>query len=209
MGSAPYMAPEQWHNAHGVGPAADIYSLGIVAYEALTGRLPFEAPRTHEYYALHRQADVPRVGGDLPPELDRVIQRALAKDPEARHHDVMEMAAELRAVLRVQPREQLRSSAQQWKDRAGASELLWGGDALVDLERWTREAPPGALSELECSFVAASQRRARRIRWARRSLVMVAAMVFWINPVEPAKFCPRRPKGLKSGQSTLLYTGPS
>jgi len=176
MGSAAYMAPEQWKNAHAVGPAADIYSLGIVAYEALTGRRPFDAATTHQYYALHQEADVPLVGGDLPPGLDRVIHRALAKDPSARHHDVMELAAELRAVLRVQPREQLRSSAQQWKDRAGAPGFLWGGDALADLERWTREAPPGALSELECSFVAASQRRARRIRWARRSLVMVAAV---------------------------------
>ncbi|HEX7838288.1 MAG TPA: serine/threonine-protein kinase, partial [Kofleriaceae bacterium] len=56
IGSQPYMAPEQWSNAEDVGPAADIYSLGIVAYEALTGRVPFTAERTEDYFRLHCHA---------------------------------------------------------------------------------------------------------------------------------------------------------
>jgi WD40 repeat protein/serine/threonine protein kinase len=176
MGSAPYMAPEQWNNARSAGAAADIYALGVVAFEALTGCRPFGGKTTNEYYRQHLHGDVPQLPGDLAPGLDRVIRRALSKDPDARHRDVMELASDLRAVLRAQPREQLRSSAQQWSDRARSRGLLWGGDELADLERWTRTAPAVALSDLECSFVAASQRRARRFRWLRRSFVMLAAL---------------------------------
>jgi WD40 repeat protein/serine/threonine protein kinase len=176
MGSAPYMAPEQWNNARDVGPASDIYSLGVLAYEALTGRRPFQAVHSNDYYRQHVSVEMPPLGGDAPPELDRVIGRALAKEPAGRHRDVMELASELRAVLRTQPREQLRSSAQQWGDRARPAALLWGRDALADLERWAQRAPADGLSELECSFVAASQRRARRLTWVRRSLVVLIAL---------------------------------
>ncbi|HEX8110338.1 MAG TPA: hypothetical protein VF516_21550, partial [Kofleriaceae bacterium] len=84
-----------------------------------------------------------------------------------------ELAAEFHAVLRAQPREQLRSAAQHWQDRARPRSLLWSRDVLAEVERWTQPASR-KLSELECSFVAASQRRARRIRWVRRSLAMLA-----------------------------------
>jgi WD40 repeat protein/serine/threonine protein kinase len=175
LGSRPYMSPEQWSNAATVGPATDIYSLGVVAYEVLTGRVPFSAESTGEYYRQHRHAEVPSLGGEFWPDLDRVLQRALAKDPEHRHSNALELASELRAALQVQPREHLRSSAQQWEARARSPGLLWKGDMLADIARWQRRSPSGELSELECSFVAASQRRARRGRWLRRSLLVLAA----------------------------------
>jgi WD40 repeat protein/serine/threonine protein kinase len=173
IGSAPYMSPEQWGDPCAVGPASDVYSLGCVAYEALTGHAPFTAANTDEYYKQHLRADPPSLGTGFSPELDRVLQRALAKAPEARHASPLELSAEFGAVLRAQPREQLRSAAQHWEDRARSPSLLWGRDVLAGVERLTERAS-GALSELECSFVAASQRRALRIRWVRRALVLVA-----------------------------------
>jgi serine/threonine protein kinase len=59
VGSRPYMSPEQWGKASDVGPSADIYSLGIIVYEALTGQLPFPAASTDEYFRYHCQAPVP------------------------------------------------------------------------------------------------------------------------------------------------------
>jgi|GEM_PF-3087544 len=176
LGSAAYMSPEQWNNACAVGPASDIYSLGVVVYEALTGHAPFIATNTDDYYRCHLNGAVPHLSGDFSSDLDRVLQRALAKSPEARHGNVLELAAELRAALRATEREQLRISALQWGDRAQAPGLLWGPDVLADYERWTRRAPSGALSALECSFVAASQRRARRGAWIRRAGVGLAVI---------------------------------
>jgi WD40 repeat protein/serine/threonine protein kinase len=176
IGSSPYMSPEQWGDARAVGPASDIYSLGVLAYEALTGRVPFAAESDGACYRRHLDADVPPLGGDFPPGLDRVIRRALAKTPEARPLSALALAAELREALRASERELLRTSAQQWAARDRAPGLLWGGDVLAEVDRWTQRAPSGVLSELERSFVAASRRRAQRRAWLRRLLVATVAV---------------------------------
>jgi WD40 repeat protein/serine/threonine protein kinase len=166
MGSSPYMSPEQWTNAKAVGPATDIYSLGILTYEALTGRRPFIAENTSGYYRLHLHAEVPLLGDDFTPELDRLVQRALAKDPDARHRDVKELASELRAALQVQPREQLRSLAAVWDARARSPALLLKSNDLM--------ATPKVIGELERAFVAESRRHAVRSARVRRALAVSA-----------------------------------
>jgi WD40 repeat protein len=168
------MSPEQWCDPWSVGPATDIYALGCLAHEALTGRTPFTAPSGPAYYDLHLRAEVPTLAGAFPVGVDRAIRRALDKSPEARHESALELAAELRAALRAEPREQLRSAAQQWDDRARSPGVLWGAADLIEV---SRAIPPDTMSELECSFVAASQRRARRVRWARRTIAGAAAVI--------------------------------
>jgi WD40 repeat protein/serine/threonine protein kinase len=176
IGSRPYMSPEQWGDPCAVGPASDIYSLGIVAYEALTGRVPFTGASSDEYYRRHLHAEVPPLGGDFSADLDRIIRRALAKSPEDRHGNGLELAAELRAALRADPREQLRSLTRQWRERDRSPDLLSRGQVLADLERCARSTGKAALSELECSYLADSQRRARRVVWVQRWLVALAVM---------------------------------
>ncbi len=178
------MAPEQLRNAARVGPAADIYSLGVVIYETVTGRRPFAGKNTTEYRQLHGYGEVPPVGIAAPSlwfgvskEIDHVLQRALSKYPESRQRTVVDLAADLRAVLRTSDREQLRAAAQQWEDRAHLPGLLWGDDVLADAEVVANAAAEGGLSELECSFIVASQRRARRRLWGRRALVALAGLV--------------------------------
>jgi serine/threonine protein kinase/DNA-binding beta-propeller fold protein YncE len=177
VGSRPYMSPEQWGNASGVGPAADVYSLGIIIYEALTGRLPFPAESTDDYFRYHCQAPVPVLGRGFSPDLDRVVFRALAKVPEHRHGNVLELAADLRAVLQADPREQIRSWTRRWHERGRSPDLLARGQVLKDVERYVHRVGEEALSDLECSFVMNSQRLARNIRWFLRSLVALAAVV--------------------------------
>jgi serine/threonine-protein kinase len=292
IGTPAYMAPEPWSRAVAVGPSADLYALAVVAYEALTGRRPFEGMSRADFVELHSHGKVPPLGGSFPPALDPMFQRALAKRPEDRFRTALELAEALRksaglgasgadlpridagvrdawlarapqplaesvAVLgsarnahqahiatlelarnllryllavalatRVQVREgqddpallelvraldrrelsteervrllrslvrpltsrrsaeveaqarmrdQIRVAAHQWHDRARPSVLLWRGEVLADLERWTRQ-PAGAapLGKLEASFVAASRRAGRRAWWIRRLLAAAA-----------------------------------
>ena len=84
-GTPAYMAPEQIDGAE-IDARTDIYSLGIMAYELITGRQPFTGP-IHRVLQAHREEPVPplsvsRVG--LPTDLEEVVRRATAKDPRAR-----------------------------------------------------------------------------------------------------------------------------
>jgi WD40 repeat protein len=200
------MSPEQWADPWGVGPSTDIYSLGCVAYEALIGRTPFSAADNRSLYELHARAEPPPLGDGFPPDVVKVLRRALAKLPDARHQSALELAAGLRAALRAEPREQLRSSAQQWDDRARHPGLLWGRDALADVER---SVPIDTLSELECSFVAASHRRARHGVWVRRVLVAVAvasafvALQYRTNLAEQQARVERELAAVRAAESAL------
>jgi serine/threonine protein kinase len=177
LGSHPYMSPEQWMNARAVGPATDIYALGVIVYELLTGRRPFKGANTYEYCELHCRAKVPPLGGDLPRALDRVLRRALAKYPEDRYDSALEVASDLRAVLQADPHEQLRSLTRRWHERGRSPDLLARGQVLKDIERYVHRVGEEALSEVECSFVVHSRRLARRIRWFLWSLVALASFV--------------------------------
>ncbi|HEX8113736.1 MAG TPA: serine/threonine-protein kinase, partial [Kofleriaceae bacterium] len=98
LGSPPYMSPEQWCDPLSVGPRSDLYALGVMAYEALTGRQPFTGPTIAAIGEQHCNAEVPPVGESYPPTLDRVFQRALAKHPGDRPASAIDFARELRAA---------------------------------------------------------------------------------------------------------------
>jgi WD40 repeat protein len=98
VGSPPYMSPEQWGNAVTVGPASDLYALAVVAFEALTGRRPFQGATMAECAELHRHGKVPALGASFAPALDRMFDRALAKRPEHRWGTALELAGALRAA---------------------------------------------------------------------------------------------------------------
>ncbi len=89
MGTAQYLSPEQAQGKE-ITPASDLYSIGVVLYEALTGRVPFEAD-TPVAVALKQVREVPRrpssINPEVSPALDAVVMRALAKEPERRFKD--------------------------------------------------------------------------------------------------------------------------
>ena len=89
MGTAQYISPEQAQGKE-TTPRSDIYSIGVILYEALTGRVPFEGDSAVAV-ALKQVSEAPRrpsaINPDVPPALDAVVMRALAKDPDARFKD--------------------------------------------------------------------------------------------------------------------------
>src|SRR5262249_35040904 len=134
--SPPYMSPEQWVDALSVGPRSDLYSLAIMAYEALTGRQPFVGPTIAAIGEQHCNADVPPVGDQFPAALDRVFRRALAKNPDDRPASGLAFARELRAAAQADSsppldRPTLRS---EQLARPGARRRVWlaaGGATLA------------------------------------------------------------------------------
>jgi eukaryotic-like serine/threonine-protein kinase len=97
VGSPLYMSPEQMR-AHPIDGRADVWALGTVLYELLTGELPFDAESVAEICnrVLRQPPPSPRVlRKDLPPELESVILRCLEKDPNRRMPDVAELASAL------------------------------------------------------------------------------------------------------------------
>jgi hypothetical protein len=100
LGTAGYLAPEQAQGQRAT-PASDRYGLAVVAYELLTGRRPFESESPTAEAAAHVNAPVPAISAeaDVPPELDDVFRRALAKDPAARHPSATAFVDDLRRAL--------------------------------------------------------------------------------------------------------------
>ncbi|HEX8070593.1 MAG TPA: protein kinase [Pyrinomonadaceae bacterium] len=103
MGTFGYMAPEQLTGG-AVDARADLFAVGVMVVEALTGQRPFNGATYHELLTnvLHGTYRLP---GDTPAarRLDRVLQRALAKSAAARHATAAELAAELIPALRACP----------------------------------------------------------------------------------------------------------
>jgi predicted Ser/Thr protein kinase len=100
LGTAGYLSPEQAQGDR-AGSASDRYALGIVAWELLTGRRPFESESPTAEAAAHVNAPIPAVSaaGDLPRQLDPVFERALAKDPTQRYGTAGEFVADLRSAF--------------------------------------------------------------------------------------------------------------
>ncbi|WP_405102051.1 protein kinase domain-containing protein [Micromonospora sp. NBC_01412] len=83
LGTASYISPEQATGAVAT-PASDVYALGVVAYQCLAGRRPFEGDNPLEI-AMRHVRDAPRpLPGDIPPPVRAIVERAMAKDPTAR-----------------------------------------------------------------------------------------------------------------------------
>ena len=172
LGSPPYMSPEQWVDPLTAGPRSDLYSLGIMAYEALTGEQPFTGPTIAAIGERHCNAEVPPIGDRFPAALDRVFKRALAKAPADRPASALAFASELRAAAfpaldadrsGVRPSELGGSLARRRISlvAAGAAALVVGGVAVYTFmaeasdDRAPRLAPAAVARTVEAAPASA------------------------------------------------------
>ena len=126
VGTANYMAPEQLRSANKAGPTADIYALGTILYELLTGCVPFQAPTFMAVMRLLEKEDplpVSRLAYNCPTDLETICLKCLAKNPTQRYASAADLAADLRRFLAGEP---------IMARRPGLTESVW---------RWARNRP--------------------------------------------------------------------
>lgn len=132
MGTASYMSPEQTRGLQ-LDQRTDIWSLGVILYELVAGRPPFEGLSTSDVVAsILRNEPVPlqRFSPEVPDELHRIVRKALQKDPDERYHLAKEMAIDLKNLRRdLELNAELERSVQP----VGSADLRSGFQSRTDI----------------------------------------------------------------------------
>jgi eukaryotic-like serine/threonine-protein kinase len=187
LGTAAYLSPEQAQGKE-AGPASDIYSLGVCAYQLLTGRLPYEYSSLTEL-ALKQQNErfepIRDFRPEVTPELDRAIQLCLSRDPEARYGSALELAEALEAGVEgdvTQATRRLEATAASSGDDAtqalAATQAIPQGEVPSHAMPDRTQAIPPARRRQTTAAPAARRKQSRR-RWANfvAGLAVLAAGV--------------------------------
>jgi hypothetical protein len=118
LGTPTYMAPEQAEGrGKDVGPASDIYALGVILYETLTGRPPFRGDSVHAVLEQVLRKDPPplrQVQPRVPVDLETICLKCLQKDPARRYATAADLAEDLRRFLHHEP---IRARPVGWAER--------------------------------------------------------------------------------------------
>ncbi|MEV4196833.1 protein kinase domain-containing protein [Micromonospora globbae] len=140
LGTASYISPEQAMGQVAT-PASDVYALGVVAYQCLAGRRPFEGDNPLEIAMKHVQETPRPLPADIPPQVRAVVERAMAKDPAARWPSAAALASVARQ-LKVALSQQARAAGQTRPiSGAPASPAAAPGRAQVPAPQQSRPVP--------------------------------------------------------------------
>jgi serine/threonine protein kinase len=148
LGTAKYMSPEQAMGER-VGPASDLYSLGVVLYEMLTGRVPFEGGTPAEVSAKHSSGGSaapphPReVNPEVPEVMDALVARLLCRDPAGRYASAAELIEELGRVREGLAALPPSAEQQQQQQQQQATTTAAMGPPLAPTPRQPPQAEPG------------------------------------------------------------------
>ena len=170
IGTPQYMSPEQCSQDAEIDGRSDIYSLGVILYEMLVGHVPFSAESPTMVMMKHLQEPVPSVldeRSDVPPQVGRVVARAMAKVPDNRYQNVAELIEDLVIASGMS----IRRSASPIATSTAASAAASDEPDEVTMVR-TREEPPPAHT-------------------ARRAPVTVPVQSY-VPPPPPANFNPMK-----------------
>jgi serine/threonine protein kinase len=182
---AEYMAPEQ-ADGQAVDGQADVYSVGVMLYELLSGEVPFHGATPEDTLALMRTQPVEpprerRPDHPLPRELEAVCMKALARDPRQRHRSPREMSQALRAVVSLLG---LRAD-----EPLGSTSFGEGGGVIAETASAGRMTMPG------------EQMRSHTKFWLGAALLAGVCVAVLLNPiVEPTPSSPQASRSLGSAR---------
>ncbi|GGA33172.1 hypothetical protein GCM10007416_02350 [Kroppenstedtia guangzhouensis] len=179
MGSVHYFSPEQARGGL-IGHKSDIYSLGVVLYEMVTGRLPFDGDSAISIAMKHLQDPVEDPSGlnpDVPPEIHRIILKAMEKDPDQRFETALEMKQELDEIFHYDRMEEPRLRTDR-HESAGAKPYAAAGAASSDGGDGSRQTPNRVGDQ-----TMANLERLRNVP-ADKDKTMLERTVVWLENVQ-------------------------
>ena len=174
VGTPAYMAPERFKTSE-VTPAADLYAVGIVLFEMVTGRLPFESTNIAGFVVAHLEDAPPNVSSlveHVPEQLAALIDDLLRKRPEQRPVDAHQVLTRLDAALPPRTRTELRITSRASLPRVLVTIDKWG-DRLSLYEEMLRRAYPAGIPRTMRDYLAEMRAALGRLR-ALRSRAMDA-----------------------------------
>ncbi|MGA9767612.1 MAG: protein kinase [Blastocatellia bacterium] len=194
MGTVSYMSPEQVRGTP-VDARTDIFSLGVVIYEMVCGRKPFEAETTSDIIATILGREPQPLGEiieETPYELQRIVSKALAKDREWRYQSVREMLIDLTRLKEEQAldaklRQSGSGSLSGWNSGAGSAAAamtrpLSARDGMVELATVNTKEVEEQKTE-KIGWWSGSGARAKKIALAATAIaiILVAGLGFWLS----------------------------
>jgi tRNA A-37 threonylcarbamoyl transferase component Bud32 len=103
LGTPAYMSPEQVQGEKDIDGRSDIYAMGVLLYQMLSGQAPYQADTPARVMMMHVLEPVPNIlefNADLPPACEAVVEKAMAKDPDQRYSTANELASALESVVK-------------------------------------------------------------------------------------------------------------
>ncbi|HXY14205.1 MAG TPA: protein kinase [Terriglobales bacterium] len=166
IGSFEYMSPEQI-NGSNVDARSDIFAIGILLFQLLTGKIPFEGKDTGEMLMKTLHEPAPSLSGLLkncPPTLDEIVQRALAKDPQQRYQTAEELALDLGQVLEKWRRERISEYLQAAETAAAQRQWARAKEQLLQVLKRDRQNARANVRLREVQQEIQKQQRSERAR---------------------------------------------
>jgi serine/threonine-protein kinase len=200
VGTPPYMAPEQADGRAAVGPASDVWGLGVILFECLTGSLPFRGETAAEirYQIIHRATPSPRaIRPDVPRELQLICLKCLKKSPGDRYRSASEVVEDLecflqRGLMAHAGPEAVSDRVVQWIRRAPAlaarlavivvcSAILWGYPRVTGRFAPLAENHPVVRTILSrLGFNHGDQAAAAVLVWASQMTLIAWGVASWV-----------------------------
>ena len=187
LGTLGYMSPEQAQGkTKEIDHRADIFSFGCILFEAITGQRPFTGKDHIEILNKVIREPAPLVttlNPNAPPDLQRIVRRCLAKDPDERYHNIKDVAIELKEVRREV--EDIESTVPAVSSDSSEAPTIWKSETTrVNSQRATAESPASVSTRASSAeFIVNGLKRHKTVTITGAILILVAtaAAVFGIR----------------------------